>query len=409
VSRLGAVAVASVGLTEAMLTVVYTVAMGLGIGATATVARRIGEKDRERAAHSAVQVIVLGLSLSLVLGVVGACFAPQLLGLMGAPPEVVLGGGGYARVMLGGNATVVLLFLGNAIFRGAGDAAIAMRVLWLANGLNILLGPCFIFGVGPFPQLGVQGAAVATNIGRGTGVVYLLYRLWRGGAHLRLERRHLALEWQTMLHLVRVSSTAMFQMLVGMTSWLALIRILSGFGSAALAGYTIAIRIIIFALLPSWGLSNAAATLVGQNLGAGKPDRAESAVWRAGFYNMIFLGTIGVVFVVFARPLIHAFTGDVLVVPYAVGCLRIVSLGFLFYAYGMVMSQAFNGAGEVWIPTMINLFCFWILQQPLAYALAHLLGWGPRGLFSAITISWSTYAVVAAVLFNQGRWKLKRI
>ncbi|HYV31285.1 MAG TPA: MATE family efflux transporter, partial [Candidatus Binatia bacterium] len=255
----------------------------------------------------------------------------------------------------------------------------------------------------------VKGAAVATNIGRGTGVVYLLYRLWRGGAHLRVQRRHLGIELHTMARLVRLSGTGMFQMLVGMTSWLALIRILSGFGSAALAGYTIAIRIIIFALLPSWGLSNAAATLVGQNLGAGKPDRAEQAVWKAGFYNMMFLGVIGATFVLFADLLIGAFTGDVQVVPYGVSCLRTVSLGFLFYAYGMVLSQAFNGAGAVWTPTLINLFCFWFWQLPLAYTLAHLFGRGPRGLFTAITIAWSTYAVVSAMVFKRGGWKLKRV
>lgn len=409
VSRLGADAVASVGLTEAMLTIIYTVAMGLSIGATATIARRIGEKDRERAARTAVQVILMGVALAIVMGVTGALWAPRLLGLMGASPSVLQQGQGYTAVMLGGNATVLLLFLGNAIFRGAGDAAIAMRVLWLANGLNILLGPCFIFGLGPFPELGVKGAAVATNIGRGTGVVYLLYRLWRGGEHIRVERRHLAIELHTMRSLIRLSSTATLQMLIGMTSWLALIRILSGFGSAALAGYTIAVRIIIFALLPSSGLSNAAATLVGQNLGAGKPDRAETAVWRAGFYNMLFLGSIGTLFVLFATPVISAFTTDVQVLPYGVGCLRTVSLGFLFYAYGMVMNQAFNGAGAVWTPTFINLFIFWILQLPLAYTLAHVLGWGPRGLFTAITISWSTYAVVSTAIFSQGRWKLKKI
>jgi len=409
VSRLGADAVASVGLTEAMLTLIYTVAMGLSIGATATVARRIGEKEPERAARSAVQVIVLGVALAIPIGIAGALLAPRLLDLMGASAQVIERGHGYTAVMLGGNATVLLLFLGNAVFRGAGDAAIAMRVLWLANGLNILLGPCFIFGLGPFPELGVKGAAVATNIGRGTGVVYLLYRLWRGGAHLRVQRRHLGIELPTMARLVRLSGTGMFQMLVGMTSWLALIRILSGVGSAALAGYTIAIRIIIFALLPSWGLSNAAATLVGQNLGAGKPDRAEQAVWKAGFYNMMFLGVIGATFVLFADLLIGAFTGDVQVVPYGVSCLRTVSLGFLFYAYGMVLSQAFNGAGAVWTPTLINLFCFWFWQLPLAYTLAHLFGRGPRGLFTAITIAWSTYAVVSAMVFKRGGWKLKRV
>jgi putative MATE family efflux protein len=409
VSRLGAEAVAAVGLTEAMLTLIYTVGIGLSIGATATVARRIGEKDPDRAARSAVQVIVLGVVLSIPIGALGALFAPRLLDWMGAAPEVIEQGHGYTAIMLGGNATILFLFLGNAIFRGAGDAAIAMRVLWLANGLNIVLGPCFIFGLGPLPELGVTGASIATNLGRGTGVVYLLYRLWRGGAHIRVEHRHLRVEPATMATVFRLSATGMLQMLIGMTSWLALIRILSGFGSAALAGYTIAIRIIIFALLPSWGLSNAAATLVGQNLGAGKPDRAEQAVWRAGFYNMIFLGGIGLVFVLFAGRIISAFTQEDGVAGFGVACLRTVSLGFLFYAYGMVMSQAFNGAGAVWTPTIINLFCFWLWQLPLAYALAHPLGRGPRGLFAAITVAWSTYAVVSATLFKRGRWKLKKV
>src|SRR6185503_16669331 len=356
VSRLDpeAVAVATVGLTESMLTLIFTVAIGLSIGATATIARRIGEKDPERAARAAVQVIYLGFALSICIGVAGALLAPDLLELMGASPEVIQQGQGYTRVMLGGNATVLLLFLGNAIFRGAGDAAIAMRVLWLANALNILLGPCFIFGLGPFPELGVTGAAVATNIGRGTGVVYLLYRLWHGGAHIRVERRHLEVEFRTLAAVVKLSGTGMLQMLIGMTSWVALVRVVSGFGSAAVAGYTIAIRIILFALLPSWGLSNAAATLVGQNLGAGKPERAEQAVWRAGFYNMLFLGGIGLGFVLFAGPIIHAFTrGNVTVTSYGVSCLRTVSLGFLFYGYGMVLAQAFNGAGDVWTATFI--------------------------------------------------------
>lgn len=409
VSRLGAEAVAAVGLTEAMLTLIYTVAVGLSIGATATVARRIGEKDPERAARAAVQVIVLGVVLSISIGLVGAALAPRLLGLMGASAEVIERGRGFTTVMLGGNATVLLLFLGNAIFRGAGDAAIAMRVLWLANGLNILLGPCFIFGLGPLPELGVTGAAIATNLGRGTGVIYLLYRLWRGGAHIRVRRIHLGFDLHIMAAVLRLSATGMLQMLVGMTSWLALIRILSGFGSAALAGYTIAIRVILFALLPSWGLSNAAATLVGQNLGAGKPDRAEQAVWRAGFYNMLFLGAVGAVFATFAAPIVRTFTLEPQVVGYGVSCLRTVSLGFLFYAYGMVMGQAFNGAGAVWTPTFINLFCFWLWQLPLAYTLAHVTGFGPGGMFAAITVAWSTYAVVSAVIFRRGRWKLKQV
>jgi putative MATE family efflux protein len=392
-----------------MLTIIYTVAMGLGIGATATVARRIGEKDPERAARSAVQVILMGVALAIPIGIAGALLAPRLLVLMGATPEVIARGQNYTAVMLGGNATVLLLFLGNAIFRGAGDAAIAMRVLWLANGLNILLGPCFIFGLGPFPELGVQGAAVATNIGRGTGVVYLMYRLWHGGGHIRVTRKALGIELPTMAAVLRLSVTGMLQMLIGMTSWLALIRILSGFGSSALAGYTIAIRIVIFALLPSWGLSNAAATLVGQNLGAGKPERAEQAVWKAGFYNLIFLGVIGTAFVLFAEGIIGAFTHDPQVQPFGVACLRTVCLGFPFYAYGMVMGQAFNGAGAVWTPTFINLFCFWLWQLPLAYVLAYPLGWGTRGVFVAITLAWSTYAVVSAIIFKRGRWKLKKV
>jgi putative MATE family efflux protein len=409
VSHLGPEAVATVGLTESMLTLIFTVAIGLSIGATATVARRIGEKDRERAARAAVQVIVLGFGLAICIGIAGTLLAPQLLKLMGATPEVIEGGQGYTRVMLGGNATVLLLFLGNAIFRGAGDAAIAMRVLWLANGLNIVLGPCFIFGLGPFPELGVTGAAVATNIGRGTGVVYLLYRLWRGGAHIRVERRHLGVDLRTLAAVVRLSGTGMLQMLIGMTSWVALVRVVAGFGNAAVAGYTIAIRIILFALLPSWGLSNAAATLVGQNLGAGKPERAEQAVWRAGFYNMLFLGSIGLGFALFAGPIIGAFTQESNVVPHGVSCLRTVSLGFLFYGYGMVLAQAFNGAGDVWTTTMINVFCLWLWQVPLAFGLARWLHQGPSGVFTAIAIAWSTYAVVCVVIFKRGRWKLKKV
>ncbi len=409
VSRLGAAAIASVGLTEAMFTLIYTLGMGLSIGATATVARRIGERDPDRAARSAVQVIVLGLAVALPIGVLGALFAPRLLELMGASSEVIARGRGYTAVMFGGNASVLLLFLGNAIFRGAGDAAIAMRVLWLANGLNIVLGPCFIFGPGPFPELGVMGAAVATTIGRSTGVLYLLLRLWRGGAHIRVRRQDLRLEPRTLVTVIRLSVTGMLQSLIGMTSWLALIRILSGFGSAVLAGYTIGVRIILFALLPSWGLSNAAATMVGQNLGAGKPERAEQAVWRAGFYNMVFLGSVGMMFAVFAEQLVGAFTRDPAVLPHGVSCLRTVSLGFLFYAYGMVLSQAFNGAGDVWTPTFINLGCFWLWELPLAYTLAHLLRWGPRGVFTAIAVASSTYAIVGALLFRRGRWKLKRL
>jgi len=381
VARLGANAVATVGLTESMLTLIYTVAVGLSIGATAMVARRTGERDTEGAARTAAQVIALGLLMGLMLGLCGVLLAPRLLRVMGASPEVISSGAGYTRVMLGGNVVIMLLFLINAVFRGAGDAAIAMRVLWLANLINILLGPCLIFGLGPFPELGVKGAAIATTIGRGTGALFAFSRLCVPGGRIRLTRRQLRIEPAVMMRLLRLSASGAFQVFIGMASWIGLIRILSSFGSDALAGYTIGMRILLFALLPSWGMSNAAATMVGQSLGARKPERAERAVWRAGFYNMCFLGTVGLVFVLFAGPIIGLFTHDPAVMPYGVACLRTVACGFLFYAYGMVITQSFNGAGDTWTPTVINLFVFWLWEIPLAYVLAIVLGFGPRGVF----------------------------
>jgi len=407
VARLGASAVATVGLTESLLTLIYTVAVGLSIGATAMVARRTGERDPEGAARTAVQVIALGLIMGLLLGLCGILLAPRLLRVMGASPEVISTGVNYTRVMLGGNVVIMLLFLINAVFRGAGDAAIAMRVLWLANLINIVLGPCLIFGLGPFPELGVTGAAVATTIGRGIGALFAFSRLLQPGGRIALTRRHFKLEPAVMIRLLRLSASGAFQVFIGMASWIGLIRILSSFGSDALAGYTIGIRIILFALLPSWGMSNAAATLVGQSLGAGKPDRAERAVWRAGFYNMCFLGAIGLVFVLLAGPIINLFTHDPAVVPYGVACLRTVACGFLFYAYGMVITQSFNGAGDTWTPTVINLFVFWLWEIPLAYVLAIILGFGPRGVFLAITIAFSTLAVISATIFRKGRWKAR--
>ena len=409
VSRLGAEAIATVGLTESMLTLIYTVAMGLSIGVTATVARRIGEKDPEGAAEAAVQAIGLGVMVAVGLGLVGGILAPRLLGLMGAEDAVVRHGVGYTRIMLAGNGTVLLLFLINAIFRGAGDAATAMRVLWLANGINIVLDPMFIFGIGPFPELGVQGAAVATNIGRGTAVLFQMYLLAHPAGRIRIGRRHLRVIPGVMLRLVRLSGTGMFQMFIGMASWIGLIRILAGFGSEVLAGYTIGIRVIIFALLPSWGMSNAAATMVGQALGAAKPERAERAVWMAGFYNMLFLGSIGVLFFAFAGNIVGIFTGEVEAARWGVACLRIVSTGFLFYAYGMVLTQSFNGAGDAWTPTLINLICFWVLELPLAFWLAHQVGLGPNGVFIALTIAFSSLAVVSAVVFRRGRWKTRMV
>jgi putative MATE family efflux protein len=409
VSRLGPDAIATVGLTESMLTLVYTAAMGLSIGVSAVVARRIGENRPDAAAEAAVQGIALGLVVAAGVAVLGVWLAPTLLGLMGASPGVVAIGSGYTRMMLGGSATVLLLFLINAIFRGAGDAAIAMRVLWLANIINILLGPCLIFGLGPFPRLGVTGAAVATTIGRGTGVLYQLYRLTRGDARVAIRRHHVRLKPAVMANLVRLSGSGTFQVLVGTASYIGLVRIVSSFGSAALAGYTIAIRLVIFCLLPSWGLSNAAATLVGQSLGAGKPNRAERAVWIAGGYNMLVLGAVGVLFIVFANSIVGLFTHDPVAAPIGALALRTMSYGFVFYALGMVLTQSFNGAGDTWTPTWINLVCFWVLEIPLAYVLARVAGLGPFGVFLAITIGYSSLALVSALLFRRGRWKLRRV
>ncbi|MBA3439456.1 MAG: MATE family efflux transporter [Pyrinomonadaceae bacterium] len=409
VARLGSDAVATVGLTESMLTLVYALAMGLSIGATAMVARRIGEGDRDGAARAAVQAIILGIIVAVLLGLAGVVLAPHLLALMGASPKVIERGTNYTRVMLGGSMTILLLFLINAIFRGAGDAAIAMRVLWLANLINIVLGPCLIFGLGPFPELGVAGAATATTIGRGTGALYAFTRLLLPGGRITLSRRHLRFEPALLMRLLRLSASGTFQVFIGMASWIGLIRILSSFGSDALAGYTIGIRVIIFALLPSWGMSNAAATMVGQALGAGKPERAERAVWIAGFYNMCFLGAVGLVFVIFAERITGLFTSDPTILAYATDCLRVVACGFLFYAYGMVITQSFNGAGDTFTPTVINIFVFWLWEIPLAYVLAIHFGLGPHGVFLAMTIAFSTLAVVSAVIFRRGRWKKRAI
>jgi len=409
VSKLGAGAVATVGLTESMLALLYAVAIGLSMAATATVARRIGERDRDRAARTAVQAIALGVCVSVPLGALGALLAPRLLTLMGASPDVVASGWKFTAVMLGGNIVIVLLFLINAIFRGAGDAAVAMRVLWFANAINLVLDPCLIFGLGPFPALGVTGAAVATTTGRGLAVVLQLVTLARGTGRLAIRREHLGLDPRTMVSLLRLSGSAIVQSLIGTASWIGLVRILASFGSAALAGYTIAIRIVVFAILPSWGMSNAGATLVGQNLGAQKPDRAARSVFIAGLYNMVFLGAVGVVFVSIPGALVGLFTQDPAVGTIATEGLRIIAAGFLFYAWGMVLVQAFNGAGDTWTPTVINFFVFWLWEIPLAYFLAVRLGLGPRGVFFAIAVAFSTLAVAGAVLFRRGKWKEKKV
>jgi putative MATE family efflux protein len=404
VAHLGADAVATVGLTESFMTILYALAMGVSIGASAMVARRIGEKDAEGAAHTAAQVLLLGLAVSCVLGIVGALLAPQLLGFMGATPGV-LEHVAFTRIMLGCNASVVMLYLVNAILRSSGDAATAMRVLWLANGINILLGPALVLGLGPFPKLGIIGAAIGTTFGRSVGALFAFSRLLRPVSRVQVRRQHFALDPTLIARVVRLSSSATVQVFIGMASWIGLVRIIAEFGSDALAGWTIGIRVIAFALLPSWGMSNAAATMVGQALGAKKPDRAEAAVWKAGKYNAVFLGCVGLLFVLFAKEVVGIFTADPAVAKYGVGALRTIACGFLFYAYGMVLTQAFNGAGDTRTPTWINLAIFWLFEIPLAYVLAHVAGLGPQGAFLAATVAFCSLAVVSAVLFRRGTWK----
>jgi putative MATE family efflux protein len=405
VSRLGIDAVATIGLTEAMITILFAVAVGTGMATTAMVARRIGERDVAGARIAAAQSILLGLALTAVVALPGVLFAKNLLQLMGGSPELVASGHSYTRVLFGGSATIMLIFLLNAVFRGAGDAAIAMRVLWIANACNIILDPCLIFGLGPFPELGVTGAAVATTIGRGVGVAIQLWVLFRGGSRIRLKLKDLVPRTRIILQLFRLSVGGILQFLIGTSSWVAMVWIIGGFGASAVAGYTLAIRLIVFAILPSWGLANAAATMVGQNLGAGQPERAEIAVWRTGLYNMIFLLGVATVFIAAAGPLIRIFSIDPQVVAFGVSALVWVSIGFPFYGWGMVMVQAFNGAGDTYTPTVINFFCYWLFQLPLAYYLAHGTQLGTTGVFIAITAAESLIAVVGILVFRRGRWK----
>jgi putative MATE family efflux protein len=408
-SRVSADAVATIGITESMLTIVYTVAIGLGIGATAVVARRTGEKDHEGAAQAAAQSIFLGLIVALAVGVVGFFNAERLLRVMGATESMIASSLGYTQVMFAGNATVTLLFLNNAIFRGSGDPAVAMRMLWISNAINIAVCPLFIFGIGPFPEMGVTGAAIGTNIGRGTAVLAQLWMLNSGRARIHITRAHLRIVPAVMMNVFRLSGSGFLQILIDTSSYIGLVRVISTFGSDALAGYTIGIRTVMFAMLPAWGLGNAAATMVGQALGAKDPDRAETAVWTAGKYNAIVLGAVGVLFVAFAPWIVSIYTDDPAVVPYAINCLRIVSAGFVFFAYGLVLTQAFNGAGDTWTPTWINLGCFWLWQIPLAWLLAIHWSMGPDGVFIAMTVAFSSLAVVGGVIFRQGRWKLSKV
>jgi putative MATE family efflux protein len=409
VARLGVDSLAAAALTESMLVLVFGVAMGLSMATTAWVARRIGEKDPEGAAVGSVQAIAVGLAISIVVGIAALLWAPRLLSLMGADPSVVQVGSGYTRVLLAGSVTIFLLFLINAIFRGAGDATLAMRVLWFSNGINIILDPCLINGWGPFPKLNVTGAAVATTIGRGLGVALQLFFLLGGHSRVKIHVYQLRLNWGVLWRLMKVSFTGILQFLIANTSWVALVRLCSTFGSIPLAGYAIAIRIFLFVCLPCWGLSNSAATLVGQNLGAKKPGRAEASVYQTGRFTMTYMGAMAVVFLVFARPLAALFTHDRAVQNVAVECLRFIAAGNVFYAWGWVLMQAFNGAGDTKTPSKLNFFCYWCFQIPLAWTLAVPLHWGYEGVFFAIPAAESLSTVCSLVLFRRGAWKRKSI
>jgi putative MATE family efflux protein len=408
VARLGANAVSTVGLTESLLTLIFGVAIGLSMATTAYVARRIGEKDPEDAAKGAVQSIILGLIVSAIVGIIGVTLAPRLLHLMGATPAIEANAR-YTRLMLGGSAVIFLLFLNNAIFRGAGDAALAMRALWLANGINLILDPCLINGWGPFPKLGVLGAAVATTTGRGIGVLFQFWQLGSGKNRLVVHRNQVRLNLPVMLRLLRVSITGIIQFLLATASWMALVRIVATFGSAAVAGYTIAVRMLIFTILPSWGLSNAAATLVGQNLGAAKPERAEKSVYRTGFFNMLYLVLIMVAFIVFPAPLVAIFTREPAVSAIAVACLSIFGIGFISYGWGMILMQAFNGAGDTFTPTVLNFFALWVFQIPVAWFLAMQYSMGPRGVFWAVPLANLILTGSSFMMFRRGNWKRQRI
>ena len=398
-------AVAAVGLTESLLALVYSIAMGLGMGATAMVARRVGEKDPSGAGTAAVQSIYIGLAASLFISLTGIFFYKDLLAMMGASKEVIQAGSGYTRWMLIGNFSIMFLFIINAIFRGAGNAAIAMRSLWIGNIFNMILDPIFIFGFGFIPAFGVEGAAIATNIGRSVGVLYQLYHLAGGKSVIKIHLQTLQIEWTIITKLLTLSLGGIGQFLISSASWVFLTRIMATFGSSAVAGYTIAIRVIIFTILPSWGLANAAATLVGQNLGAKQPERAEKSVWIAGRMNMIFLGCVSLFFFFISEPIMRFFTQEQLVIDNGTLCLQVVAFGYILYGYGMVVTQSFNGAGDTKTPTILNLIGFWGFQIPLAYSLAILLKLGPLGVFLAIAVAESIMAVTGILIFRRGKWK----
>lgn len=405
VSRLGTDAVAAVGITEALVTILYAIAIGLGMGVTAMVSRRIGAKNPDEAASVTGQSIWLCAVLSIVIGVLGVTFAEDMLRVMGASDGVVDIGTGFTAVLLGGSASITYLFLLNAAFRGAGDAAVALRSLWLANGINIVLDPCLIFGLGPFPEMGVTGAAVATTIGRGIGVVYQLYYLVGGRGRLEFHMRHLRINLALMRRMIVISIGGIGQFLIGTSSWIVIMRLVAFYGSPAIAAYTIALRIIEFVFLPAWGLGNAAATLVGQNLGAGQPDRAEKSAWRAAKYNTIFMSVLGILSVLAAPWIAALFSSDPDVLRYGTSCIRILGIGYPMYAIGMIMIQSLNGAGDTATPSTLNLLCFWLVQIPLAWWLAEPVSLGPNGIFWAIVVAESLLTVLSVIVFRRGRWK----
>jgi len=409
VSKLGAEAVATVGITESLMTLVYALGIGLSTATTAIVARRIGEKNKEGAAVAAVQAVLCGILASFLISIPGVLFAPQILELMGASAKITGSFYTYTSIMLGANVVIMLLFIINAVFRSSGDAAVSMRVLWLANLINIVLDPCLIFGIGPFPELGIKGAAIATNIGRGIAIFYQLYLLLRGNKRVQIKPRHIKFRLQVIKKLIRLALGGIGQSLIATSSWIGMVRIISAFGSQVMAGYTIGIRIVIFSILPAWGLSNAASTLVGQNLGAKKIARAESAVWRTGLLNMILMGLIALVFIFFPGFFIGLFISEPMVISAGIDCLRIISYGYVAYALGMVMVQSFNGAGDTATPTFINFFCFWIFEIPLAYVLALPLGMQEKGVYIAIIAAETLMTLTAVLIFRKGKWKTRQV
>ncbi len=409
VSRLGTNAIAAVGLTEALITVLYAVAVGLGMGVTAMVSRRIGAKDREGAAQVTGQAIWVGGAVAIVIGIFGVVYATELLLMMGASEEVVAIGKGFMAMLLGGSASILFLFLLNAAFRGAGDAPVALRSLTLANAINIVLDPCLIFGLGPFPELGVTGAAVATTIGRSIGVAYLVYYLFGGKGRLHFQVRHLVPAPQLMSRMIRISVGGIGQFLISTSSWIVVMRVVALYGSAPIAAYTVALRLIEFAILPAWGLGNAAATLVGQNLGAEKPDRAERSVWRASKYNLIFMTAVGILMIILAPQIVALFSSEPEVIRYGTTCLRILGIGYPMYAVGMIIIQALNGAGDTTTPSVMNFICFWLIQIPLAYWLATSAGFGPNGVFVAIVFSETVLTAMAVYVFRKGKWRDQQV